>query len=206
MIETLRLFVALAIPREVKETLAALRGELEPGLPALRWVRPEGIHLTLAFLGEVAENRLETIRTALAGCLGELAPMELETEGVGVFPHLRAPRVFWVGIPRPPAMLPRLQRQVEEALAGLGFQPEGRAFRPHLTIGRFRRSLRRNELGLLETVLERDVRRPFGLIPVQRLSLFRSTLLPAGAVYEEVGGWPLSGLGGTPDEVRIKPC
>lgn len=82
-------------------------------------------------------------------------------------------------------------------MAGLGFQRERRDFRPHLTIGRFRRSLRRTEGDLLAAVLERDGRRPFGVIPVTRLSLFRSTLLPSGAMYEEVGGWPLTGPGGT---------
>lgn len=201
MNETLRLFVALAIPPEVKAGLARLRGELERGLSSLRWVRPEGIHLTLSFLGDVPEEQLDAIRRALAGCPGSAGPFRLATAGAGVFPHQRSPRVLWVGFQQPPDPLYHLQERVAEAMEGQGFPRERRDFRPHLTVGRFRRSLRRDERELLASCLAAHEERSFGGFPVSRLSLFSSTLLPSGARYDEVDGWPLVPAGND-DEVK----
>lgn len=197
MSETCRLFVAVALPREVKAALAVHRAELEPGLPTLRWVRPEGIHLTLKFLGDVPTERLNDVRGALSRCVEDQAGalIRLETAGVGVFPNPRAPRVLWVGFDQVSDRLYHLQRCVEEAAKGLGFPPERRPFRPHLTVGRFRRQLRRVEREWLASCLTRDAERTFGGLTVSRLSLFRSTLLPGGARYDEVGGWPLAVAG-----------
>lgn len=193
MNETMRLFVALTIPDEVKRSLAELREELGARLPSLRWVRREGVHLTLSFLGEVPADRLNALRRALAGCPSGLAPQQLETSGLGVFPHQRAPRVLWAGFREPPEAVIELQRRVAEAMAGEGFPREQRPFSPHLTVGRFRRPLRRSERDLLAGLLQRDAGRSFGRFTAHRLSLFRSILLPAGARYEELDGWPLDG-------------
>jgi len=193
--EMLRLFVALTIPETVKSAIDGLRAELGQGLSSLRWVRPEGIHLTLRFLGDVPDTELDTVRLALASCAGAVAPFRLETAGVGVFPHARSPRVFWVGFRTLPAPLYHLQGLVERAVNGIGFDPERRPFRPHLTVGRFRRQLRRSDRDLLEGALRRHGDRGFGEVPVTRLSLYRSRLLPAGARYDELDGWPLAGPG-----------
>ena len=197
----LRLFVALTIPPEVKAALGRLRGDLEPGLPSLRWVRPEGLHLTLAFLGDVGEVRLERLCHALAGCPGATEPFRLEAAGLGVFPHLRSPRIFWAGFHRPPDPLYHLQQSVEGAMEGEGFPRERRAFRSHLTVARVRRPLRRDERELLAACLADHAEKSFGGFTVSRLSLFSSTLLPTGARYQEVDGWPL-GPSGNPDEVK----
>lgn len=193
MNELCRLFVALALPREVKAALAAFREELEPGLSSLRWVRPAGIHLTLKFLGDVPEARLDDVCDALSRCrsAGAGEPIRLEAAGVGVFPNPRAPRVLWVGFRDGPDSMYHVQRCVEEVMADLAFPRERRPFRPHLTVGRFRRPLRRDERERLASCLSRDAERSFGAFSVSRLSLFRSTLLPGGARYDEVGGWPL---------------
>jgi 2'-5' RNA ligase len=192
----LRLFVALSVPDQVKSAIGDLRAELGQGLPSLRWVRPEGIHLTLRFLGDVPEEELDTLRRALTPCAAGLAPFTLETVGVGVFPHLRAPRVFWVGFRTIPDALFRLQERVERAINDIGFTPERRAFRPHLTVGRFRRQLRRADRDLLEGALRQNEDRGFGEVEAARLSLYRSTLLPAGARYDELGSWPLGPAAG----------
>jgi len=195
--ELCRLFVALALPREVKAALAALREELEPGLSSLRWVRPEGIHLTLKFLGDVPTVRLDDVCDALSRCRSAEAgePIRLEAAGVGVFPSPRAPRVLWVGFRDVPDPLYHVQRCVEEVMADLAFPRERRPFRPHLTVGRFRRPLRGDERERLAACLSRDAERTFGGLSISRLSLYRSTLLPGGARYDEVGGWPLTASG-----------
>lgn len=193
MNETMRLFVALTIPAEVKQSLAALREEFGARLPSLRWVRQEGVHLTLAFLGEVPADRVEPVRQALAGCPGGLIPPALDAAGLGVFPHQRAPRVLWAGFREAPEAVLELQRRVARAMSAEGFPMEQRQFRPHLTVGRFRRPLRRSERDLLSALLRRDAQRSFGRFTARRLSLYRSTLLPAGARYEELDGWPLDG-------------
>jgi len=190
--EMFRLFVALAVPETVKSALGDLRAELGQGLPSLRWVRPEGIHLTLRFLGDVPEGELEAVRLALAPCADGVAPFTLQTVGVGVFPHLRAPRVFWIGFRTIPDPLYHLQDRVEQAMNGIGFTPERRPFRPHLTVGRFRRQLRRTDRELLGGALQRNGDRVFGELNGTRFSLYRSTLLPAGARYDELDGWPLA--------------
>jgi 2'-5' RNA ligase len=189
--------------------LDQLRAELEPGLPSLRWVRSEGIHLTLKFLGDIPVGQLDAVRGALSRCRDEAAtePIRLETAGLGVFPNQRAPRVMWVGFHHLPDPLYHVQRSVEQAMAGLGFPRERRSFRPHLTVGRFRRPLRRGERERLASYLSRNAERTFGGLDVVRLSLFRSTLLPGGARYDEVGGWPLTAEGnreetGSPNKVN----
>lgn len=199
MNETMRLFVALTIPAEVKQALAELREELGTRLPSLRWVRQEGVHLTLAFLGEVPVDRVGPVRQLLAGCPGGLVPPELESAGLGVFPHQRAPRVLWAGFREAPEAVLELQRRVAQAMSAEGFPMERRPFRPHLTVGRFRRPLRRSERELLSGLLQRDAQRSFGRFTARRLSLYRSTLLPAGARYEELDGWPLDGTAGPSD-------
>lgn len=193
MMTTHRLFVALGLPPAVKEALAVLREDLAQGLPSLRWVRPEGIHLTLRFLGDVPVDRLDNIADALSRCPGDEAgePIRVEASGLGVFPSIRSPRVLWVGFRHVPDALYRLQQRVEKAMVALGVPEERRPFSPHLTVGRFRRPLRRGEVERLSGHLSHDARRSFGGFDVSRFSLFRSTLLPEGARYEEMGSWPL---------------
>jgi len=152
----------------------------ERGLP-VTWVRPEGLHLTLKFLGEVEEARDAELRAALAEAGGAGRAVTLEIGGCGVFPDFRRPRVVWVGIAPEPA-LELLQDRVERAFAPLGFPTEARAFRPHLTLGRATREARPRDFNGLETTLA-------GIafaetVAVADLDLMQSTLQSSGAVYQ----------------------
>lgn len=179
----MRLFIALGIPPEAREELARLQGWLR-GLP-VRWVDPAGVHLTLQFLGEAAETSAPALLEALAGL--PAAPFALGLEGLGAFPDLRRPRVLWVGLGGDLAALARLQAAVLAATAPLGFAPEARPFRPHLTLGRVRQDAGPEE--------RRAVGRAVGhAAPPAPLSweagaptLYQSTLTPAGAVYTALG-------------------
>jgi 2'-5' RNA ligase len=150
----------------------------------VKWVRPENIHLSLKFLGDVDETREPELVAALqraAGGRSEPRPLTLQIAGFGVFPDYRRPRVLWVGVTPDPG-LELLQHGVEQAFAPLGFPTEGRAFRPHITLGRAARDARPREFAGLDALLE-------GLqfdatVTVSEVDLMQSTLKPDGPVYQ----------------------
>ena len=170
--------------RGLWDAVAPLR---ERGLP-VKWVRPDGIHLTLKFLGDVDEAREPALRAALAqaagarpGGGGEARGVTLRIEGFGVFPDLQRPRIVWAGVAPDPA-LELLQHRVEQMFAPLGFPPEARAFRPHVTLGRAGREARARDFTGLEGALATLA---FAAVAVvEHLDLMQTTLQSGGAVYQ----------------------
>ena len=158
---------------------ARFRQDLPPRL--VRWVRPQGIHLTLKFLGEILASKVDTVSVAMVGACAAYAPFSLSIRGLGCFPNLRRPRVLWVGVEEPTGVLAALQRDVERALAPLGFPPETRPFSPHLTLGRVKGGAR-GKIEVLGDAVGRTKAR-VGEMPVAAIHLMRSDLLPGGAVY-----------------------
>src|SRR5215475_9916103 len=133
----LRTFIAIELPQPVLALLENAQATLAQTVPrgSVRWVRPEGIHLTLKFLGNVSEEKSADILTALDMLAQREARLDLETAGLGFFPPRGALRVLWLGVGGQIAALAALQRRVDQALVPLGFSPEGRASSPHLTLG-----------------------------------------------------------------------
>jgi len=175
-----RLFVALNLPPSVREALWTAAAPLRAlGLP-VKWVRDEGIHVTLKFLGEVADERQPELAAALAGAAVGARALPLALGGFGVFPDFRRPRVVWAGIAPEPA-LEILQHRVEQEFAPLGFPTEARAFRPHVTLGRAARAARPSDFAGLEATLGRLAFADTAL--VGGLDLMQSTLQSGGAVY-----------------------
>jgi len=155
----------------------------ERGLP-VKWVRPEGLHLTLKFLGDVEEERGPALRGALALAAGDGAEargVTVHIEGFGVFPDFRRPRIVWAGVTPDPA-LELLQHRVEQAFAPLGFPTEARPFRPHLTLGRAGRDARPRGFTGLEGALATLAFAETAVIG--DLDLMESTLQSGGAVYQ----------------------
>jgi 2'-5' RNA ligase len=152
----------------------------------LKWVRPENIHISLKFLGEVEEAREPELRAALqraAGSRSEARPLTLHIEGFGVFPDYRRPHVLWAGVAPDPA-LELLQHGVEQAFAPLGFPTEARPFRPHVTLARTGREARPRDFAGLEATLDQlTFSRP---VTVADVDLMQSTLQPSGGgpVYQ----------------------
>jgi 2'-5' RNA ligase len=189
---TLRLFVACELPAEMKAALASLQEALrKKGAPRLRWVRPEGIHLTLKFLGAVPQEKVAAICEALAPTVQGIPPLALSLAEVGTFGGRRGARVLWVGMQGDLEPLACLQQRVEEALEPLGFPPEHRPFSPHLTLARVPDRAgsdeRQNVWELAKTVKAP----PAAAVTISQLSLMRSILGPGGAVYERVAAFPL---------------
>ncbi len=189
--ELLRLFVAVELSDEVRQALAELQAGLRRrGLDSLRWVRPQGIHLTLKFLGETPADKLPAIREALAQAVKGVPPHRLSLGSLGTFGNRRGPQVLWVDLEGDLAPLAQLQQQVEQALESTGFPREKRQFAPHLTLARVRpESARALAPRIAEAV--GAVPAPHGAIEVRKVSLMRSTLGPGGAVYEELAAFAL---------------
>jgi 2'-5' RNA ligase len=188
---TIRTFVAVVLSEDVKATLTAAQEELRAHMGraanAIRWVRPEGIHLTLQFLGDVIEAAIPDIEKALQAASTGSRPISLELSGLGVFPNLRRPRVLWVGLDGTPQAvkdLHRLHRAVSEELAHLGFKPD-KSFDPHLTLGRVRDTVRPDELAAISDVASRHANRLVPRLPfhIDAISLMKSDLQPGGSIY-----------------------
>ena len=176
----MRLFIALNLPPAVRDALWAATEPLRQLELPVNWVRGEGIHVTLKFLGEIADEREAELTAALGRAATGARTLPLAVGGFGVFPDFRRPRVVWAGIEPEPG-LEILQHRVEQEFAPLGFPTEARAFRPHLTLGRARREARPRDFAGLEAAL---ARLEFAqTVVVSALDLMQSTLRSGGAVY-----------------------
>ncbi|OAG28696.1 RNA 2',3'-cyclic phosphodiesterase [Thermodesulfatator autotrophicus] len=188
-----RLFLAISLPANIKEQLKGIQEDLAQSRAQVRWVRPEGIHLTIKFLGEVPEEKISEIISQIEKVLQKLKPGKLhfKIKGLGVFPNPRSPRVVWAGLEGDLATLARLKRQIEEAFVPLGFPMETRAFVPHLTLGRIKSSKRRQALmEKINTYQEKEWSLPEP-IEVEELVLYESKLHPEGAIYIPRKRFPL---------------
>lgn len=187
MNDTQRLFIAIELPANVLKTIAQVQADLKRVVPerAVRWTRPEGIHLTLKFLGDVRASQLDEIKAALAQAAGH-ASFGLSVQGLGCFPNLARPRVLWVGVTGDIKSLRALQADVEKNIAPLGFPAEERGFSPHLTLARTSQGAGRDETALIgKVVQDRDVGQLVSW-QVDAVSLMRSQLKPDGAQYTQI--------------------
>ena len=181
---TIRTFVAVELPPDIKEKLAAIQADLHRlgHMDSVRWVHPESIHLTLKFLGNVPAAQIKAIGEALASACDGITPFTLTLTNLGCFPNPKRPNVIWVGVGGDLKTLQRLQEAVEAHIAPLGYPPEKRPFHPHLTLGRVKRAKpeERRHIGASVTSAELDIA---GQIDVTAVSLMRSDLTPSGAKY-----------------------
>lgn len=180
----MRLFIAIEIPDDIKKEMAEVQRRLKGAGVDASWIRPEGIHLTLKFMGEVPESRAPEIMNSLTNVAGGTGAFRIDVAGVGTFPNPKNARVVWIGVSVETERLAKLQISVEDAMDGLGFEREARAFTPHLTLGRIKYIHSRDRwLKSLEGV--KDIRLPS--FEVKAVSLMKSELKPAGAEYLEMG-------------------
>jgi 2'-5' RNA ligase len=184
----MRTFIAIDLDSPLKEELKALVRDLAPLASHVRWVQAGGMHLTLKFLGETTDDKAAAVAAALQAIVAGRPRFMMRLVGMGVFPPgRRLPRVVWVGVESGP-QLPAVQKEIESAASGLGFEPEQREFLPHLTLGRVRFP------GPMERLLqEMDslAGRDFGKMEVGRLTYYRSVLAPGGAEYSVLGEFSL---------------
>jgi RNA 2',3'-cyclic 3'-phosphodiesterase len=174
----MRLFLALSIPSEVRENIASLIRTLRRADSKPRWVNPENLHVTLKFIGEVAQESVPSICGALQ-TVGAVEPLTLVFRGVGFFQNAHRPNVAWIGIEAPPG-LSNLAAAVSRVLAPLGIEPETKPFVPHLTVARFKE----NRLLLaLQVEIEKWKDHSFGQCTTAEIHLMESRLKSSGAEY-----------------------
>jgi 2'-5' RNA ligase len=178
----IRAFIAIEVDRPVLQKIAEATDFLRATIPGIRWTRHESRHLTLKFLGDIDDSRVESIDQALERELSLFPRFTINAKGLGVFPDARKPRILWVGVEGNP--LVKLAERVDIALATLGFERERRSFTPHLTIGRWR-ALTRSDADL-HRLLEQWRERDFGGCAVDEVVLFRSILGNKSAEYRRL--------------------
>ncbi len=174
-----RLFVAVDLSDESKEALASLC----QGIPGVRWLPPEHLHLTIRFIGEVESGMFAAIRQGLSG--EGLSPFACRLEGVGSFPSRGRPRVLWAGVLAEPGLF-SLHAKVEADLRTIGLPPEDRKFAPHITLAR----LKETPPALVAKYLARHGEFRAEPFTVRAFHLYSSVLTPKGALHTLEHSYP----------------
>jgi 2'-5' RNA ligase len=191
---TIRSFLALDPPEEILREIGRIQDRLKKIIHGdVRWVRPEGIHLTLKFFGDISENAVVEISAVAGKAAAAVGTFELAIGGAGIFPDMKRPRIIWLGMNGDVARLVTFQKELEHALQEFGFPREERPFRPHLTLGRIKSA--KGVTGLAEA-LRKGETYTAGRFTASGLGLFKSDLTPRGAIYTRLAGYPFTGREG----------
>ena len=190
----IRAFLAIDPPEEILQAIGRIQGRLQMMIHGeLRWVRPEAIHLTLEFFGDIPESAVADIAAVVEPAAAGAAPFSLAIGGAGVFPDQRRPRVLWLGMNGDVPRLLLFQQGLEAELGRIGFPAEERPFRPHLTLARIKSA---RGLTGLERALEMEEGSTAGEFTASGIGLIRSELTPRGAVYTRLKWFPFTGTEG----------
>jgi 2'-5' RNA ligase len=188
-----RAFVAVAIPEGIKNQLAGIQSRLKRAAAEVKWTRPEGIHLTLRFLGYLSDDAIVKVRDAMAVVGREFSAFTVEIKGSGTFPERGRPRVIWAGISQGEKELQAVFARLEQELIARGLGEADKPFRGHLTLGRVKTG---KNVDKLVEYLQRETGKSFGAFEVRGICLFRSQLHPEGAVYTVLQEQLFQGAGG----------
>ncbi len=187
----MRTFIAIELPPEIREGLYRLMEELQREGIQGRWVPPENLHLTLRFLGNIEEDRIEGIIGTMKGAAETASAFPISLKGLGAFPSLSRPRVLWVGVEKGRKELSHLQRNLEKRLISQGLPPEDKSFKPHLTLARFKFPKEEIKRKVLQAC-QRRKGLVWGETIATHLTLFESILSPQGAKYKKIHQTPLT--------------
>ncbi|MBP7933750.1 MAG: RNA 2',3'-cyclic phosphodiesterase [Phycisphaerae bacterium] len=176
----MRCFLAIELPEAVHERLRSLQDRLRAAAPGVRWTRPDQIHLTVKFLGEVPDDQLPNVCRAAELVAAACLPFGIRIGGTGCFPPHGPVRIVWAGLVDPPAGLLDCQQACESAFASLGYPPEDRRFHPHLTLGRVKASAVADDL---RAAVAGESRFSGGSFAATELVVFQSILSASGPAY-----------------------
>jgi 2'-5' RNA ligase len=186
----IRSFLAIELPRTIQKKIEEIQGDLKSTRADVRWVSPEKIHLTLKFFGNIEESKIEPIVKSIEGSIQTTPPFSLKVKGMGAFPHLKNPRVIWMGLTNGKENAISLQQRLEVLLEKIGFEAEDRPFQPHLTLGRVKSSRGREEL---VRGIEKYREEEFGDFHIETVIFFKSDLRPSGPIYTPLKEMKLGG-------------
>jgi len=187
----IRSFLAFELPDEIKETVFSIYRKFKRSGLDVKWVKEENIHLTVIFMGNVAEKDIEPMGKAIEKACKKYGTFRIKVKGTGVFSSLKDPRVLWIGVKGDVERLSFFRDRLQKELKKFGIKEETRAFIPHITIGRFRKGFSEKEK--LKNLLTefKEVESPEA--DLKELILFKSELRPEGARYTKLNSWPLLG-------------
>lgn len=187
-----RCFVAIELPKSLHQGLQKVSSTLQnllEGSP-IRWVEVNKVHITIKFLGDVAEKNIPVISELIQAETKKHKVFDISVGGFGAFPSLSKPRVLWVGI-ESGKDFHRLQRRIDGEISRLGYPADNRTFDPHLTLGRISRNVRKNELHQIKAVVSGYRIGFIGAARITEVGLFKSVLKPGGAVYTKMFSAPI---------------
>jgi len=184
--ETLRLFIAVDLSADVRAMLRDTQARLQHQRLPVRWVDPDGAHVTLKYLGVVQPGQVDELATHLAALATRHQPFTLRTGALGAFPDSRRARVVWVAVDGDHAALGRLRDDVEYMIAPLGFPTEERPFAPHLTLGRTHKDVTAQDRAVIGQALTHAAALRVVVWAVDEIVLFRSDSGPAGTHYTAI--------------------
>lgn len=177
-----RSFIAIESNEKVRDSLKMIQGQLEKTGADLKTVKPENIHLTLKFLGDVSESKLDEVKKLLED-ISKPDPFEMEINGLGIFPRPSFIRVIWAGVSNGSEEAKLLRRELDKRLRSLGFSEEDKDFTPHLTIARVKSGKAKEKLA---SIVKQESDTSFGKINVDKIKLKKSELTPEGPIYTDL--------------------
>ncbi len=183
MNQTIRAFIAFPLPELISTRICDIQERLKSYRLPVRWVKPENVHLTLKFLGEISLSTIDGIAEVIEDTVRDFSPLILFTKGLGVFPGIKKPRVIWIGISGDIKPLSEIQANLETNLEIKGFAKENRPFKSHLTLGRVKDDIHpENLIDILRSFSD------FSSEPFEagELVLYKSELNPSGALYTKL--------------------
>ena len=183
MAKSIRAFIALELPENIIDVIRKIQEAMKSFGFKVRWVRPENIHLTLKFLGNINPADVAQISSVICEAVNPFEPILLTAKGIGVFPGMKRPRVIWVGMGGQVATIIGLQKVLDEKLNGIGFPMEKRPFKGHLTLGRVKGRISSERL---TAALAQHNEFESDTFFAQTVVLFQSVLDPKGSVYTKL--------------------
>lgn len=189
---TLRTFIAVPAPPEFEQRAGVLISKLRASSARVKWIEPEHLHWTIKFLGDIELRETADICKAVSAAVAPFAPFDIEASGAGAFPDPARPRTVWLGMGQGTEEMIALHDAIDLALEPLGYRPENRRFRPHITIGRVRQSSDEGirELGQL---VQENANFEGGIASVFEVVIFSSELGRHGPTYDPLGHAELLG-------------
>ncbi len=181
--EYIRSFLAIEMNQAIIENIVNIQTDLKKDITLIKWVRPQNMHLTLIFFGNIGLKDVDRINDTILDSVSSMRPFYIKLKSIGVFPNPSRPRVLWIGVDDGYKDLESLYNNIIGPLKGIGFKPENRDFHPHLTLGRFKSNRMEN---IINNYLEKYKDFEFGEKFVDRIALFKSELRSSGAVYTKL--------------------
>jgi len=180
----MRAFIAVELPEDIRGSLARIQEKLKTAQADVKWVEPQNIHLTIKFLGERDDKKIEKIMQILEETASDKKAFQACICSIGVFPKVDFPRVIWLGIDKGDSEIKTIAKELEEKIAKIGIPKEERPFSSHITIGRTKSALNRENLVQCLKKTANDFEMERLEFNITRLTLFKSTLGPKGPTYE----------------------